>query len=293
MEQQSLIEANKSRAILIATACARRAERAGHVGAWNGYQASEGLDGILVRDDILRYARPGHDDPNGDFANIFFHEPKLSDTVNVDWGEEKHIEKDVIERYSSHVHKVKGVRFDEKISHTFSKTTSLQEAFKVAIEESEKFGVSESGISAEVALKLSAEYSRQWGESDTHSDTSERELELDKDFEGDIHYDAVRSIDKVERKITAVTNMDYRIGFVSGPIIPPENRPYYNYEWTSLDEFISVGRGFAAADKAMYAAFMAYPLTQGEIDAIKDAGKQNVEYLVHYDNVNSQDIEIK
>lgn len=288
--KQSLIEANKPRAILIATAIARRAERSGFAGAWNGYQPEEGLDGVLVQDDLLRYARPGVDGEV--FATIFFAGPKLADSVDVDWGQEKSVEQNVIERCKSDITKRKGVRFDNKVSHTFSKTTSMQDAFKIAIEDSEKFGVSESGISAEIAIKLSAEYSKQWGESETHTDTEERELDIDSDFEGTINYEAVRSVDKVERKITAKTNMDYHVSIQSGPVQPPQNRPYFDFEWSSLDEFYAVAQGFAAADKAMYQAFMDFKLTDAEVEAIKRSGEQDVEYLVHYDNVKSQTIKI-
>ena len=64
--EQSLIESNKPRAILIAQLCSYRMDRAGRGGAWHGYHPSEGLDGILVKDNLLRYARPGTSDP--DFA---------------------------------------------------------------------------------------------------------------------------------------------------------------------------------------------------------------------------------
>ena len=117
---KALIDANLERAAFIAELCARRAENVGTVGAWHGYRASEGLEGILVRDDILRYARPGSD--NGDqFADIFFHEPKLTDVKEVDWGKETPVEKDVIERYHSSITKIKGVEYDDKIQHTSSR----------------------------------------------------------------------------------------------------------------------------------------------------------------------------
>lgn len=295
MQQQSLIDANLERAAFIAELCARRAENVGTVGAWHGYRASEGLEGILVRDDILRYARPGSD--NGDqFADIFFHEPKLTDVKKVDWGEETSVEKDVVERYKSSITKIKGVEYDDKITHQFSKTKTLQEAFKIGAELAIKayFEASYSGVKggAEVSAKLTAEYSRQWGSSETHTDTVERTLVLPADFEGDVNYEAVRSIDKVQRTIKAVSNMDYRIGFVSGPVIPPENRPYYNYEWGSIEEFISVGKGFASAEKSMYRPFMVMKLTEDEIARIRELGEQSVEFMTEYDKVNNQQIRI-
>ena len=295
MQQQSLIDANLERAAYIAELCARRAENVGTVGAWHGYRASEGLEGILVRDDILRYARPGSD--NGDqFADIFFHEPKLTDVKEVDWGKETPVEKDVIERYHSSITKIKGVEYDDKIQHTFSKIVTLMESFKIGLELAIKayFEASYSGVKggAEVSAKITAEYNRQWGTTETHTDTVERDLILPVDFEGDIDYEATRSIDKVQRQIKAVSNMDYRIGFVSGPTIPPENRPYYDHTWASIEEFISVGMGYASAEKSMYKPFMVMKLTQDEIDRVRELGEQSVEFMTKYDKVNNQEIRI-
>ena len=294
MQEQSLIEANLERATIIAEVCARRAERAGKSGAWHGYQRSEGLIGVLVQDKLMRYARPGHDnhDPNSDFATIFFGDPTPTEIERLDWGEEVPVEKDVVERYKSSITKIKGVEYDDKITHTFAKTKSLQEAFKLGAEIAIKAGFSYSGVSAEVSAKLTAEYSRQWGESTTQTDTVERTLILPADFEGDVDYEAVRSIDKVQREVKAIGSMEYNISFVSGPVIPPANHPYYKYDWLSLKEFIGVGRGFASTEHAMYHEFINYLLTPGEVYELHESGRQSVEFMLDYDKVNSQEIKI-
>ena len=62
--------------------------------------------------------------------------------------------------------------------------------------------------------------------------------------------------------------------------------------WASVEELISVGRGFAAMDKPMYQAFMDNKLRQDEIDEIRELGEQSVEFLARYDNVNYQKITI-
>ena len=146
-QQQSLIDANLERAAFIAEVNARRLENAGAVGAWHGYRASEGLEGILIQDDLLRYARPGSD--NGDqFADIFFHAPQLTDVKEVDWGEEVPVKQDIIERYHSSITKIKGVEYDDKITHTFSKIVTLLESFKIGLELAIKayFEASYSGV---------------------------------------------------------------------------------------------------------------------------------------------------
>ena len=76
--EQSLIDANMERAILIAQLCSYRMDRAGRGGAWHGYHPSEGLDGILVKDNLLRYARPGTSDP--DFALPLLFQSRNSQT---------------------------------------------------------------------------------------------------------------------------------------------------------------------------------------------------------------------
>lgn len=290
----NLIDANKPRAILIATIIAARLGE--NAGQWKGYTVDEGLDGVLVKDNLLRYARPGHDhDPN--YAVLFFTDPQLINTETVDWGEERTVEKDVVERYKSTIEKIKGVEYTDKLEHTFSKTTTMQEAFKVGAELAVKtyFEAGAEGIKggAEVSAKLSAEYSRQWGSQETHSDTVERTVDIPVDSEGVFVYEAVRSTDKMQREISAKSDMDYRINFVSSPDIPfPDNRPLFDYGWLSVQQFIDVGNGQAAADKAMYAEFMADPLTNDEVDKIKDLGFQTVHFEINYDNVTSQEIRI-
>ena len=158
--EQSLIDANMQRAILIAQACSYRLDRVGKKSAWSAYHASEGLEGKLVQDTLLRYVRPGTD--GNDFALIFFRNPKLTEPEKVDWGEPIPIEKNDIERYSSKISKIKGVGYDDTIEHTFSKLTTLQQAFKVGAELAIKafFKASYGGVEggAEVSAKLTAEY---------------------------------------------------------------------------------------------------------------------------------------
>ena len=291
-EPKSLIDANLERAIYMAEILARRVESIGTSGAWHGYQASEGLNGVRIRDNILRYDRPGYGPDTATPAALTFFDPKFTDAVHVDFGEERVVQKDVIERYRDTITKIKGVAFTDKITHTFSATQTLQQALKVGAEEAIEGGFSEAGASVKVSAKLTEEYQRQWGDSETHSDTVERTLVLPEDFEGDINYEAVRSTDKVERTITATANMDYGISFVSGPTMGPNNYPYYLHHWDSLEQFIEVGKGFASAERALFDAFMAMKLTDEEIEHVRKIGEQSVEFDANYDNVQSQEIRI-
>ena len=293
---QSLIEANKPRAILIAAACASRLNAQGVQSAWTGYHASEGLEGELVQDTLLRYARPGTGREGDNFALLFFRNPKLTDVSTVNFGDEIPVEKNIVERFSEPIEKVKGIAYEDTVEHTFTKTTSLQEAFKVGAELAVKayFKASYSGVEggAEVSAKLTAEYSRQWGESETTTNRVERHISLPEDYEGKVVYEAIRSIDKVQRQVTATSNLEYEVSFVSGPTIPPENHPLIEANWESLDEFLSIAKGYAAADKALYHEFINNAITAGEVQAIQDAGKQSIEFLVDYDHVQTQEINI-
>lgn len=289
---ENLIESNMERAILIASLCADRL--GSRAGAWQNYHASEGLVGELVQDDLLRYARPGTGDPN--FAVLFFQTPEFTDQKTIDLGEETVTEHNIVERYTSTINKVKGIGYKDTISHTFSRTTTQAEAFKVAAEVAVKVyaEASYAGVKggAEASAKFTAEYDKNWGTSETHSDTVEREIELPADFEGEVHYEAVRSVDRVERTVKGEMELDYHISFVSGPMIPPANHPYIEANWDSIEQFIAVGSGWAAADKALYAEFINNQLSKADAEKIKALGKQNVQFDINFDNVVSQDIRI-
>lgn len=291
----NLIESNKSRAILIASICAARL--GARAGQWQGYTADEGIEGVLVQDGLLRYNRPGKgNDPN--YGLLFFQEPKLTELDKVDWGDYHVVQKDVVEHETQTITKIKGIDYKNTIEHTFTKTTSMSEAFKVGAELAVKtyFEGSYAGIKggAEVSAKLTAEYSRQWGTEETHSDTVRREIELPIDFGGEVNVDVVRSIDKMERHVKGIFDLDYHINFVSAPPQPyPDNRPMFDLGWDSVQQFIDVGTGQAAADKAMYGEFMAQPLKDDEVEQIKELGKQTIEITLQYDNVTRQEIVIK
>lgn len=292
MERKNLIDANMERAIFMAAVCTARL--GGNAGEWQGYSPEEGLNGVLIQDGLLRYARPGHD--NGNFAVLFFSEPQLKEIETVDWGKYNVVQEDVVERYRETINKIPGLGYKDVISHTFTKTKTLAESFKLGAELAVKayFEGSYAGVKggAEISAKLTTEYQRQWGTEETHTDTVERTIELPADFEGDAVYEAVRSIDKMERTIKATSNIDYGISFVSGPLIPPANHPYFEMNWDSVQQFLDVGSGYAAADKAMYHEFMANKLAQNEIDQIKKLGVQSMEFTLNYDNVTHQDIRI-
>ncbi len=287
--QQSLVKSNEQRAILIAGLIAHRLDMKGVRSAWHNYFPQDGLDGQLRTDTLIQYQR--FNDDRDAYTRLFFHNPKLTEVETVDWGEEVSLEKNVIERFSEPIEKVKGVAYEDTINHTFSKTTTLQEAFeiaaKIAIET--YFKASYSGVEggAKVSAELSAKYSKQWGESTTQTDSVERHISLPADYEGKVMYEAVRSLDRVQRRITATSNMDYKIEFVSGPKPEPVHAT-----WETLDEFLEVARGYASSTHDLYDVFIDNPISDIEVDAIRKAGVQSIEFLAEYENVQTQEIRI-
>ena len=282
----SLVEANLDRAKLIAQAISRRVPI---YNEWLDYDMSEGLHGELVKDNIITYWRPGHRG-NGRDALITFTDPVLSDITEVDWGIPITVESDVIERYSDIIKNESEASYDEDVSHTFSKTRSLQEAFKIGAELAIKTtaGVEYSGVKAgvELSAKLTAEYNRQWGEDTTTTDTIKRSIHVPDHTT--VNYEAVRSVDKETRQITAKCNFDYAVQFVSAPGSPP----LVHLNWGSLEEFLSVAKGFASREHEGYEMFINNRLSDKAIEEIQAPSGKTVQWIAEYDNVNSQKITI-
>ena len=284
--QISLIDANKRRAIQIAHHVAKRIP---YPNEWSGYTSGEGLYGELVKDNVLFYNRPNHRGGGRD-AILQFIDPTLTEVKSVDYGEPIIVESNVQERYTDVIKNSSAASYDEEVSHTFSKTRSLSQGFKVGAEQAIKatLSVEYSGVKAgaEVSAKLTEEYNRQWGEETTTTDTIKRSIHVPANT--NIRYEAVRSIDKEQRNITANCDFDYKIMFVSAPGDPP----LVLLEWGSLEEFISVARGFASREHAGYDLFINNPLTDDEIEKILAPSDKTVEWLVEYDNIISQNINI-
>lgn len=284
--QISLVDANKRRAIQIAHQISKRLPEQNE---WTGYTSDEGLSGELIKDNVMLYNRPNHRGGGRD-ALIHFVDPVLKEITEIDWGEPITIESDVQERYTDVIKNASEASYDEEVSHTFSKTQSLSQGFKIGAEIAIKTtaGVEYSGVKAgvELSAKLSAEYNRQWGEESTTSDTIKRTLHVPANT--DVQFEAVRSVDKQQRNITARCDFDYKIMFVSAPGDPP----LVLLEWGSVEEFISVARGFASRDHAGYDLFINNPLTDDEIEKIRAPSDKAVSWIAEYDHVQSQRITI-
>ena len=292
---KSIAEVLKPRAKFIAQMIAERADKES---LWTGYKVDEELDGEL-RDDgrggvFATYWRKGAPQAIINFDGI-----TLKDVQDITVGHPDVIRGDVEERFEGKIEVAEGATYSQKITHTFSKTTSLSEAVKIGAEASVKatLGAEYAGVSGslELAAKITAAYEKNWGKSETVSDTIDQTINVDKP--GVYEYEAVRSLDNVQRKITATTSFSHGIYFLDERSIDGSGRPdvprFLGLEWKSLEEFISVAEGIATSDKTLYYQFVANKPSAEDIEKIRNSGRGEVSYISEYDNIKHQDITIK
>ena len=277
----SLVDALRHKATMIAMFSSWRMGDGG--GEWHLFSLAEGLEGRLDPNNVIVYARPGRN------ATLVLSNVKLDDLADFDWGTETILHKDVQERFVEPLFIDEGVSYDDTVSHTFSKTKSLLQAAKVGVEaalkEYAEVGGAEMGgkAGAEATEKVSAEYSRQWGGSETESDSISRHISITGPWKG--HYEAVRSLDKERRTITADPKFEANVELKSGGQTIAS--------WTSFAEFISTAQGRAPSDRSLYHEFISDPLDDEEVRAIDAYRPKKVEFTVDYDNVQEQRITVK
>lgn len=285
----SLVAALQDRAQLVASTLAFKMK---DPGIWGDYAYGEELVGELRFDNFLHYHRKTQPSAIVVFRNI-----QMCDIKQVDWGEAKVIESNVVERHRNHFRFNQPLNFKRTLSHTFSKTKSLLEQAKVGAEASIKASVGAEGGMAgvkatlEVSARIYAEYQRHWGESSTQSDTASLEISGVGPVEWE--YEAVRSVDKTQRLIRAHTDFTHTVELIDERMgIMPNGRPYFLKQARSWEEFLMTCKGFSASDKTFYHDFIDSPLCEGEMEQLSAPSLGIIEFMVEYDNVLSQDISI-
>lgn len=292
---KSIDEVLKPRARLVAEMVAQRADKES---VWTGYVADEELNAEL-RDDhkggkFVHFSRKGNQR-----AVMIFWGVTLKDVKDITVNEPVPVNINVEERFRGEITVADGTTFSQRVSHTFSKTTSLSEAIKLGAEASVKatVGAEYAGISGslELAAKITAAYEKNWGKSETTSDTVEQTITVDK--AGTYEYEAVRSLDNMQRDIIATTSFSHSIAFIDERAIDGSDRDdmprFLRYEWRSLEEFIAVAQGLATSDTALYHQFKDNKPNLEEIKSLRDSGCGTVQYTAEYDHITNQDIEIK
>lgn len=297
-QPKSIVEVLRPRAQLVAELITKRITKNN---LWTGYTEDEELAAEL-RDNgrggkSVHFSRKKTKEyPQ---AVIVFDDIELTGVKDITVGEPNIAKKEEEERDGGTIVVAEGTNFKEDISHTFSKTTNLSQAVKVGAEASVKatVGAEYAGVkgSLEVAAKISTEYNRQWGEGETTTDTVNKTLDFQKP--GTYTYEAVRSLEKIDRKITATTSFAHDIHFLDEHAADGtdkrEEERFIDLYWSSFETFIAVAQGLESTSFDLYHAFMHDKITSDQAEALKASGNGTVEYVATYDNVKHQDITIK
>lgn len=289
----SLVEANQQRAQLAAHYIVQRLDQPGE---WSGFTKDEPLVGELRFEDFLAYHRKDH--PR---ALIIFDKLQMYNVIKVDRGDPIVIERNVIERYQESVTIDKPVTYTGTLTYTFGETQTLSQQVKVGAEASVKVtaGVDMvAKVTAEVAVKIYAEYLRAWGESSTWSNTVERKITVNGPCVVD--YEAYRAKSKIQRQIEAHTDFTHGIRLIDETGAQGETPPFVSEGW-GWQEFLEVTQGrapkyretdYGRVETAMYGAFMARQLNDEQYEELKAPSDGLVSFLVNYDEVVEQDIKI-
>lgn len=289
MQPVSLVDALKPRAIKIVSCITQRMP--GHH-EWANYHSDEGLSGVLRVNPpggvFIEYTRPGH--PH---AKFLIWKPEMCDVIKIDRDEPKVIDAKDPERVVKEISIGAGTGLQTTLSHTFSKTTTLSQAVKAGAEATSKISaggdVAGVKVSAEVGLKIYAEYSRTWGESETQSNTESQTLTINGPKI--IRYEATRTLNTEERVIRALTDFDFDIALIDDLKGSPQepNRIDIGTSWTDFKQTV---RGLSPESYGFYHAFIANRLTPEQFEDLIKPPEYWVEFTVRYDSVVHQTINV-
>lgn len=281
-------------------------------GTWRGYKQSEMLEATLVNDTDILWKRKGKK------ATLWTRgiTPASGDITITD---RTTIATDLIDRYNTHFYvpieedgKPGGVKeITKKISHTFQKLTTHEEAFEQALqiqlEQTLQVG-SQQLTFANSILKATEQFKASWqqkyGSSETQSDTVETTITVVPPV--NVVYDAVRRREKVEVSVSGVTDFEFAIEFYDDTQIGeapnvwqtlgwqagPERHSRISLGWSSFAEFIRTASGNAPVDRNLAPQYTTRPEADGVIAALKKS-PTTTEFTYIEDNVNSMDISAK
>ena len=251
-----------------------------------------------------------HDEPR---ALIAFTNPTIQNIQDVTLSKESIVDSPFGEVGTGTVVVPKGVNVVQTVSHTFSKTQTLDEAVKAGVEVGVKAGVEAeyAGIkgSIEVSAKLYAEYSRQWGNSETHHDTVSRTLTFSE--EGRYCYEASRSRQKVSRVLTGQIEFDYGIALIdergSDPRAGGASPRHIHIDLGSFSHLLRLISGASPQHREiqhqdgstrlipvhLWGEFTDRPETPETVEAIKNIPAGTVSVEVMHDKVSNETIDVR
>ena len=286
-----LANANLDRAITIAELVTQRFPPREKSRGWKNWTRSEGLIGTLRSKDLIEYRRPNN--PHG---FVLFRKPKLVDVKNISWEAPIITRYGDIESHSTIIQNSTDASYKEEITHSFKKTRTVLEGIKIGVEVALTAYVkgSYAGVEAgaELSAKISAEYSKKWGEATTETDTASRTLSVPPN--SSIVYMSERSVNKLKRRVTAQVDFDYEIAVVdNSEFYHRGNRiDFFHITWTDFDEFVSIAKGEAPADKPMWIEFQRNRVPAHKIEELERCSNAPVELTLEYDNVATNNITI-
>ncbi len=308
----SLVEALTPRACRTAELLAGRLPDAG---LWAGYRAEEGLIAELRYAGHLDFRRRG-----APKAVLVFRNAQMVGMRQVEWGEPVVLEANVGQRFSSHILLDQPVRYSKTLSHTFGSVRTLAEQVKAGLEATLKVG-GEAGtqggihgvtakVYAELAVKLYGEYQRQWGgsesKSDTVSDQFERTVSPPELEDGPVRIDYVanRSLNREESTVRADCDYEHTVELID-ETGAGERPPKIQLVCDSWGAFRQVVQGFAPRNyhveidgrqerrpTAFYDEFIHDPIRGEALQALSAPARGAIEFMVQYDNVIAQDIKV-
>jgi len=294
MKPITLVEANMNRAIAIAAILAprilkpwpgKKPEQKGYEdNPWRGYKPEEGLVGHYTSYNTLTYERPSNR-----HAKLVMGFLSMKDIKQKEISDSIVLSENIIEKYVDEYHFKKAIKYSETIEHTFSKTVSFSEAAKQAWEVAAKvaFSAEYAGIkgSVEASAKYGQELSQSRSESETQTDKVSKTIEIQGPV--DIKYEAVRSSSKIRQIIKAVCDFDFKLYFQC----PDPKTGLGAFEWSMFhSSFLPLASGFAPETENAFYLFDKDLPSDEEIKAITDPSDKIVEFVVDYDNINSQKI---
>lgn len=251
---------------------------------WWNYYLGEALRGELTEDTTIVYTRENHPNAKIRLTNI-----QLSDLSTFNWGNAVTIKSNNPERYLDDIRVDDGATYDTTVSHTFAKTTSLEEAAKVGLELSFEASIgykagNAGGVEGGVKFgaKATAEYNRKWGSSQTQTDTVSRHVFIKGPWDG--KYEAVRSVDKVSMTITTKPTFEFQIEIMDGDTTL--------YKWNSFEELTLVLEGNAPTNRDLAKEVLINPVSTTELRSINHYILPDISFTAVYDDVNYQRINI-
>ena len=309
----NLVEALRPRIERIAASVAYRMKVSGaYAGgaSWDTYRLGEHLVGELYAEDAIRWHRPPVFSGT-EKAVIITDNIKALGLTDQDFGPDSILEGNLQERFHEHLEVAEGVTYEDTVSHTFTTTTTREDAYlqglKIVAEEAIRIGAgsTESGITGNLRSEqeFHADFNQKYGTQKATSDTLSRKLSIPGPWVGS--YEFTRSRDKKQQRVTAHADYDLSITFKDehqvkynrNPFLEafgwqPPTRNLLEFGWASMPEVLAVMRREAPSSYALYQAYMDYPEDKGFIASIA-APPGESSFLLTFDDVTSADVVVR